>query len=207
MPEYQSAGTIFCFVGTGREIDTRPILRHALNSGKTVCVPLCTTPGQMELRRITALEELRPGKFHIPEPPADAPCVAVDEVDLAILPCLSCNHLGQRLGRGGGYYDRFLAHYRGGTVLPVPGAADPGGDSPGATRLPRPLGADGAGPLRRRLSRPAGITQADCCHQKSILVKRQLFDTIRRGSTLCRRAFEKEDDSLDSGNHGIYLTV
>ena len=40
MPEYQSAGTIFCFVGTGREIDTRPILRHALNSGKTVCVPL-----------------------------------------------------------------------------------------------------------------------------------------------------------------------
>ena len=55
MPEYQSAGTIFCFVGTGREIDTRPILRHALNSGKTVCVPLCTTPGQMELRRITAL--------------------------------------------------------------------------------------------------------------------------------------------------------
>ena len=117
MPEYQSAGTIFCFVGTGREIDTRPILRHALNSGKTVCVPLCTTPGQMELRRITALEDLRPGKFHIPEPPADAPCVAVDEVDLAILPCLSCNHLGQRLGRGGGYYDRFLAHYRGGTVL------------------------------------------------------------------------------------------
>ena len=55
MPEYQSAGTIFCFVGTGREIDTRPILRHALNSGKTVCVPLCTTPGQMDLRRITAL--------------------------------------------------------------------------------------------------------------------------------------------------------
>ena len=63
MPEYQSAGTIFCFVGTGREIDTRPILRHALNSGKTVCVPLCTTPGQMELRRITALGNSGPANF------------------------------------------------------------------------------------------------------------------------------------------------
>ena len=51
------------------------------------------------------------------EPPADAPRVDADEVDFAVLPCVTCNHLGQRLGRGGGYYDRFLAHYRGGTVL------------------------------------------------------------------------------------------
>ena len=42
---------------------------------------------------------------------------SVDRVDFAVLPCLTCNHLGQRLGRGGGYYDRFLASYRGGTVL------------------------------------------------------------------------------------------
>ena len=116
MPEYQSAGTIFCFVGTGREIDTRPILRHALDSGKTVCVPLCTTPGRMELRRITSLEELQPGSFGIPEPSADAPGVEVDDVDLAVVPCLSCNHLGQRLGRGGGYYDRYLPAFPGGTV-------------------------------------------------------------------------------------------
>ena len=117
LPEYRSAGAVFCFVSAGREIDTRPILRHALDSGKTVCVPLCTTPGRMELRRIASLEELQPGSFGIPEPSADAPGVEVDDVDLAVVPCLSCNHLGQRLGRGGGYYDRFLAHYRGGTVL------------------------------------------------------------------------------------------
>ena len=43
--------------------------------------------------------------------------VDTDEVDLAVLPCLCCNHLGHRLGQGGGYYDRFLSHYRGGTVL------------------------------------------------------------------------------------------
>ena len=117
MPEYQEAGTVFCFVGTDREIDTRPILEDILAAGKRLCVPLCTGKGIMELRQVTDLRQLTPGVYGILEPPADAPLVAVDEVDFAVLPCLTCNHLGQRLGRGGGYYDRFLAHYRGGTVL------------------------------------------------------------------------------------------
>ena len=117
MPEYQAAGTVFCFVGSEREIDTRPILEDALAAGKRLCVPLCTGPGIMELRQVTALDQLVPGAYGIPEPPAAAPEVGMDEVDFAVLPCVACNHLGQRLGRGGGYYDRFLSGYRGGTVL------------------------------------------------------------------------------------------
>lgn len=117
MPEYQAAGTVFCFVSTDREIDTRPILEDALAAGKVLCVPLCTASGVMVPRRITAPEQLVPGAYGIPEPPADAPAVGVDDVDFAVLPCVTCDHLGHRLGRGGGYYDRFLAHYRGGAVL------------------------------------------------------------------------------------------
>lgn len=117
MPEYQAAGTIFCFVGTPHEIDTRPILENALATGKRLCVPLCTGPGMMELRQITTLSQLSPGAYGIPEPPEDAPTISVDETDFAILPCLTCNHLGHRLGQGQGYYDRFLAHYRSGAVL------------------------------------------------------------------------------------------
>lgn len=117
MPAYQEAGTVFCFVGTGWEIDTRPILTQALSDSKRLCVPLCTGPGIMELRQITSLEQLTPGAYHLPEPPADAPLVTVDEVDLAVLPCMGCNHLGHRLGRGGGFYDRFLAAYRSAAVL------------------------------------------------------------------------------------------
>ena len=117
MPEYQEAGTVFCFVGTDREIDTRPILEDVLAARKRLCVPQCVGKGIMELRQVTDLRQLIPGAYGILEPSADAPLVSLDEVDFAILPCLTCNHLGQRLGQGGGYYDRFLSHYRGGTVL------------------------------------------------------------------------------------------
>ena len=117
MPEYQASETVFCFVGTAREIDTTTILEHALASGKRLCVPLCTDPGHMELREISALCQLQTGSYGILEPSADAPAIRVDDVDFAIIPCLTCNHLGQRLGKGGGYYDRFLSHYRGGTVM------------------------------------------------------------------------------------------
>lgn len=117
MPEYQSAGTVFCFIGTAHEIDTHPILEDALASGKVLCVPLCTAKGVMELRRIISLEQVSPGAYGILEPAADCPPVSPDDVDLAILPCLTCSRSGQRLGQGGGYYDRFLSHYRGGTVL------------------------------------------------------------------------------------------
>ncbi len=117
MPEYQEAQTVFCFVGTEREIDTRPILEDILSAGKALCVPLCTVPGIMEPRQVTDLGQLSPGAFGVLEPPAGAPAVPVDAIDFAVLPCVTCNYQGHRLGHGGGYYDRFLSQFRGGTVL------------------------------------------------------------------------------------------
>ena len=117
MPEYQEAGTVFCFVGTSREIDTTAILSDALAAGKRLCVPLCVGDGLMDLHQITSLDQLVPGAYGILEPPADTPLVDTDAVDFAVLPCLSCSHGGHRLGQGGGFYDRFLSHYRGGAIL------------------------------------------------------------------------------------------
>ena len=108
---------VFCFVGTDREIDTRPILEDILSAGKALCVPLCTAPGIMEPRQVTDLGQLSPGTFGVLEPPAGAPAVPVDAIDFAVLPCVTCNYQGHRLGHGGGYYDRFLSQFRGGTVL------------------------------------------------------------------------------------------
>ena len=117
MPAYQAAETVFCFVGMSREIDTTLILEDALQSGKRLAVPLCVGDGIMELRRITSLDQLVPGAYGILEPCADTPLIATDDVDFAVLPCVSCNHLGHRLGQGGGFYDRFLTHDRSSMVL------------------------------------------------------------------------------------------
>ena len=117
LPEYRSAGAVFCFVSAGREIDTRPILEQTLADGKMLCVPLCVADGIMELRAIRDLKELFPGAYGILEPPADSPALSPDQIDLAVIPCVTCSQEGRRLGRGGGYYDRFLAHYRGAAVL------------------------------------------------------------------------------------------
>ena len=120
LEEYAAAQTVFCFVGATREIDTGELLRRALRDGKRLCVPRCTAPGIMELRRITELAQLVPGAFSIMEPTGQAPLVNVDEVQLAVVPCLTCNPQGQRLGRGGGYYDRFLQQYHGFAALVCP---------------------------------------------------------------------------------------
>lgn len=117
LPEYRDAETVFCFVGTASEIDTAPLLRAALADGKRVCVPLCVDRGIMDLREIRALEDLVSGRYGLLEPPADAPAVSPDDVDLAVIPCLTCDHAGRRLGKGGGYYDRFLSVYRAAAVL------------------------------------------------------------------------------------------
>lgn len=117
LPEYRSADTVFCYVSVAREIDTRPVLEDALRHGKRLCVPLCVEKGRMELRQITSLEQLHPGAYGIPEPPGNYPCVEADSVDFAVVPCKSCDRTGHRLGRGGGYYDHFLASYRAAAVL------------------------------------------------------------------------------------------
>ena len=71
----------------------------------------------MELRQVTDLKELSPGAYGILEPPAGSPSLSPDQADLAVIPCLTCSREGRRLGRGGGYYDRFLSRYRGAAVL------------------------------------------------------------------------------------------
>ena len=93
LPEYRRAQSLFCFVSTTREIDTTPILLDALHSGKTLCVPLCVDDGIMEPRQITSLDQLHRGAYGVLEPEEDTPKMTLDQVDLSIIPCVSCDRL------------------------------------------------------------------------------------------------------------------
>lgn len=105
---YQNAKTVFCFVSTEDETNTHPILKHALNIGKCVVVPKCIEKGIMHAYQIQSFDDLKHGKYGILEPNEYCPKVPPKDIDLAIIPCLSCNSKGYRLGYGGGFYDRYL---------------------------------------------------------------------------------------------------
>ena len=106
--EYQKAKTVFCFVGRTYEIDTYPIIEDALQSGKRLCVPKCVDKGIMEARRIMSSDDLAKAKYGLLEPGLSCALILPAEIEFAVIPCVTCNYTGYRLGTGGGYYDRYL---------------------------------------------------------------------------------------------------
>ena len=106
--EYAAAGMIFCFVSTPTEINTIPLLEHAFAQDKGVAVPRCAVPGIMEVCQIHSFQELTPGAYGILEPKDTCRIISKQEIDFAIVPCMSCDRECNRLGQGGGYYDRFM---------------------------------------------------------------------------------------------------
>ena len=114
---WQQAQTVFCYLAVGREIATLPLLRAALAAGKRIAAPLITSPGIMEARLISDLADLHPDRYGIPAPPPDSALLMPMEIDLVIVPGVAfARQTLLRLGRGGGYYDRFLSEFKGVTV-------------------------------------------------------------------------------------------
>lgn len=121
-PEYRRARTVLGFVSMKTEADMLPFLRQTLDAGKRLAVPLCTAPGRMEARLISGMDDLHTGSYGILEPGPECPLLAPAEIDFAVVPCVACDRLGNRLGHGGGYYDRYLAEYAGSAALVCPEA-------------------------------------------------------------------------------------
>lgn len=105
---WQQTRTVFCFVSTSREPDTRSLLKLALEQGKILCIPRTGPDGFMEAVPISDLNGLVPARFGLLEPAPELPALAANQLDLVVAPCLMAAPGGLRLGQGGGYYDRFL---------------------------------------------------------------------------------------------------
>lgn len=106
-PVYQQAKTIYGYLPYNQEVRTVPILARALADGKRVAVPkVCGE--EMRFILLQDLTQVAPGYAGIPEPIQDGP-VADDPHALVLMPGLAFDPAGNRLGYGGGFYDKFLA--------------------------------------------------------------------------------------------------
>ncbi len=108
MPEFVRAETIMAFLSLPDELDTRPIIEAALAAGKRVCVPRTfVSERRMTPVVLRDIHALRPGQYGILEPDSNE-TVPPGAIDFILVPARAFDWRGNRLGRGGGFYDRFL---------------------------------------------------------------------------------------------------
>lgn len=100
--------TILAYWPLPDEVDIRPLIDQLVAQGVTVVLPKVTGDETMELRRYASRADLEEGAFHIMEPVGDA-FEAYDQIGLALVPGMAFDAACHRLGRGKGYYDRFLS--------------------------------------------------------------------------------------------------
>jgi 5-formyltetrahydrofolate cyclo-ligase len=121
LPEYQRAKTVMFYVDVRSEVRTRHYFATALTHGKRIVVPYCVD-GELELFHLENMDELSVGMYKILEPREDlravaAKRIAVEELDLIMVPGVAFDRRGGRTGHGKGYYDKLLEHCRADTPL------------------------------------------------------------------------------------------
>ncbi|MFO3668043.1 5-formyltetrahydrofolate cyclo-ligase [Anaerococcus kampingiae] len=102
---YKDSQTIFVYVSMAKEVETRNLIKKALADGKDIYVPKIIDR-QMKACKLNDLDDLELGLFGIPTSRDND---FIENPDLTITPGLSFDEEKNRLGYGGGYYDKFFA--------------------------------------------------------------------------------------------------
>lgn len=109
---YNDAKSIFIFISYGSEVDTIKIIEHLLKEGKEVYVPKTYKDiKEMKAVKITSLSNMVKDKMGILEPVDVSEDSIGQKFDLIIMPGVAFDSFGNRIGYGGGYYDKYLSNY------------------------------------------------------------------------------------------------
>lgn len=107
---YAAAETVLMYLPIAQEVDLTPLALRCFQDGKTVCVPRMDWASRhMRAVEIRSLEDEFEQRNCGVREPVSGRAIPVDEIDLVLAPGLAFDTAGRRLGRGGGFYDRFLA--------------------------------------------------------------------------------------------------
>lgn len=100
--------TIVAYYSLPDEVNTHDLIDDLVVAGKTVLLPKVIDGETMELRRYNGRRNLKEGMLHLLEPDGE-PFTDYSHIDLVLVPGMAFDSCGHRLGRGRGYYDRFLS--------------------------------------------------------------------------------------------------
>jgi len=118
LPELQMAGTVAVYYSVGAEPETRGLVYGLWKRGTYVVLPVLREDGDLDWASYEGPESMVPGPRGLLEPgEARRGVEAVARADAVLVPALAVDRAGNRLGRGGGSYDRALA--RVGPVVPL----------------------------------------------------------------------------------------
>ncbi len=105
----RSARRIALYAALPGELPSRPLFDAVVKNAGAALLPRTVDSERLEFFSVVCWEQLRPGRYGVPEPPADAPAIPLEAGDLVVVPGLAFDSKGNRLGHGKGYYDRAFA--------------------------------------------------------------------------------------------------
>ena len=116
--QYRKCKVLLIYASTAIEVDTFEIIERALADGKRIALPRCIKGTRnMEFHYIESFDDLSPGTFSVLEPDENSMIVSDFTGCLMILPAITVDYDGYRLGYGKGYYDRYMSRFSGPSVV------------------------------------------------------------------------------------------
>lgn len=106
-PKIRGAKTVLMYYSLPDEVYTHDAIDQLVEAEKEVLLPVVINDHELEIRQYRSPKDMKEGSFHIMEPIGDRFC-DYPQIDVAVIPGMSFDPRGNRLGRGKGYYDRFL---------------------------------------------------------------------------------------------------
>lgn len=104
---YITANSIGFYWSVNKEVATDNLLAKSISNGKNCYLPSIDN-NSLRFNKIESLDKMQLNKFNIPEP-VSGDLIEISKLDLLIMPLVGYTRNGQRIGMGGGYYDRALA--------------------------------------------------------------------------------------------------
>ncbi|WP_120506534.1 5-formyltetrahydrofolate cyclo-ligase [Rahnella bruchi] len=121
-PKIQSAKTISVFLSFDGELDTKPLIDRLWREGKQLCLPVLHpfSAGNLLFLRYTPDTPLIRNRLKILEPQLDVTqVIPLSQLNIILTPLVAFDSTGQRLGMGGGFYDRTLEHWQESGAYPI----------------------------------------------------------------------------------------